>query len=456
MSRALLLQAAIAIGLGLGSVVFVELVRDVYHVVSHYWPPLLKLHKLHHQLYRKDFSIINLETYRKAQIYNDAPEAIAMMAAGGLLWWLAQFYATGWGAMATGLGVLYAFGFFVGAIARAQGWWLESDLTHKPGTLTARPNVWRVNRAYHWRHHFDETTAYYGGHFTVIDKLLGTSLALKNKTVAVTGASGTLGNALIDQLVAQGARPIALTSSEFSHPRAKVVTWAVGQEDALRDCLQHTDILILNHGINVHGDRTPEAVQKSLEVNALSSWRLAEIFFSTVTGQSDRATKELWVNTSEAEVSPALSPLYEISKRLLGDLVTLRRLDAPCIVRKIVLGPFKSQLNPYGIMSAVWVAKMAIALAKRDVRLIIITVNPLTYLLIPLKEIFSVLYFRLFSRPALGTVGAGTVGTGTVGTGTVGAGTVGTGTVGTGAVGTGAAVPKPEARATESAKSRRS
>ncbi|MGF1537120.1 MAG: bifunctional sterol desaturase/short chain dehydrogenase, partial [Elainellaceae cyanobacterium] len=395
-----LLQAATAIWLGLGSVVFVELVRDVYHVVSHYWPPLLKLHKLHHQLYRKDFSIINLHTYRIAQIYNDAPEAVAMMAAGGLLWWATQRYTTGVEAVATGLGVLYAFGFFVGAIARAQGWWLRSGLTHKPGALTARPNVWRVNRAYHWRHHFDETTAYYGGHFTVMDKLLGTGLALKNKTVAVTGASGTLGRALIDQLVAQGAKPVALTSSEFAHERAEVVTWTVGQEEALRDCLQRTDILILNHGTNVLGDRTPEAIRKSLEVNALSSWRLAEIFFTTVTGPSDPATKELWVNTSEAEVSPALSPLYEISKRLLGNLVTLRRLDAPCIVRKIVLGPFKSQLNPYGVMGAPWVAKMVIALAKRDVRLIIVTVNPLTYLLIPLKEVANVLYFRLFSRAA--------------------------------------------------------
>lgn len=407
MSRELLLQATLglidpsligAIGLGLGSVVFVELVRDVYHVVSHYWPPLLRLHKLHHQLYRKDFSIINLNTYRKAQIYNDAPEAIAMMAAGGLLWWAVQRYATGLEANAIGLGVLYAFGFFAGAIARSQGWLIESDLTHKPGALDARPNVWRVNRAYHWRHHFDETTAYYGGHFTLMDKLLGTSLALKNKTVAVTGASGTLGQALIDQLVQQGARPIALTSSEFTHERAEVVAWTVGQEENLRDCLQRTDILILNHGINVQGDRTPEAIQNSLEVNALSSWRLAELFFTTVSGPSDRATKELWVNTSEAEVSPALSPLYEISKRLLGNLVTLRRLDAPCIVRKIVLGPFKSQLNPYGVMSAPWVAKMVIALAKRDVRLIIVTVNPLTYALIPLKEAFSLLYFRLFSR----------------------------------------------------------
>ncbi|NJK61040.1 MAG: sterol desaturase, partial [Oscillatoriales cyanobacterium SM2_1_8] len=46
-----------------------------------------------------------------------------------------------------------------------------------------------MNRTYHWRHHFDRGEAYYSGTFTLVDKILGTSLSLKNKTVAVTGAS---------------------------------------------------------------------------------------------------------------------------------------------------------------------------------------------------------------------------------------------------------------------------
>ena len=32
------------------------------------------------------------------------------------------------------------------------------------------------------------------------------------------------------------------------------------------------DILVLNHGLNVHGDRSAAAVKRSLEVNALSAW----------------------------------------------------------------------------------------------------------------------------------------------------------------------------------------
>jgi len=136
-----------------------------------------------------------------------------------------------------------------------------------------------------------------------------------------------------------------------------------------------------------------------------------EVFFlTTVDGLADgttsnrtgRATKEVWVNTSEAEVNPAFSPLYEISKRLMGDLTNLRRTDAPCIIRKLVLWPFKSDLNPVGVMSARLVARGVIFLAKRDIRNIIVTINPLTYLLFPIKELTQALYFRLFlksSRP---------------------------------------------------------
>jgi hypothetical protein len=129
-----------------------------------------------------------------------------------------------------------------------------------------------------------------------------------------------------------------------------------------------------------------------------SSWRLLELFFTTVRTNEDVARKEVWVNTSEAEVSPALSPLYELSKRTLGDLVTLRRLDAPCVVRKLILGPFKSNLNPIGVMSADKVAKQIVNLATRDVRNIIVTINPLTFLAYPIKEFCVTTYFKLFSR----------------------------------------------------------
>jgi hypothetical protein len=235
---------------------------------------------------------------------------------------------------------------------------------------------------------------------------MGTALSLKRKTVAVTGASGTLGQSLLKQLYIHEAIPIAFTSKhqsisiEIEDKRLpiKTLTWQVGKELELIDELESVDILILNHGINVYRERTPEAINKSYEVNTFSSLRLMELFIATIRTNKDRVCKEVWVNTSEAEVSPAVSPLYELSKRALGNLVTLRRLDAPCVVRKLVLGPFKSNLNPIGLMSGDFVAKHIIKAAKADNRNIIITVNPLTFIVFPLKEFFVSLYFKLFSK----------------------------------------------------------
>jgi hypothetical protein len=229
---------------------------------------------------------------------------------------------------------------------------------------------------------------------------MGQNHWLQGKTVAVTGASGTMGRALLNQLLKHQANPVAITTSpqaEFPDSITRWV-WQPGQEADLQGAIQGVDILIINHGLNVHSDRTPAAIQKSLEVNALSGWRLMEVFLSTVDADSS-TTKEVWVNTSEAEVGPAFSPLYEISKRLIGELITLRRLDAPCVIRKIILGPFKSNLNPIGIMSADWVAWAIMALAKRNVRNIIVTINPLTYLFFPIHEAAHWLYFKLCSRP---------------------------------------------------------
>lgn len=377
---------------GLVSVFLVEMVRDGYHVASHLWPPLMRLHNWHHKAYRKDFTPVSAELYQKAQLYNDVPESLVMMATMASVAVLTPL----WGFW---LGFLYGVGFLGAALLRSQGRLHTTDLTHEPGPLKTLPGLWFVNRTYHWRHHFDDTTAYYAGYFTISDKLMGTALSLKGKTVAVTGASGTMGRALIKQLAAQGAKPIAISRSADAviDGAAKVVSWCPGQEKELLDVLRRVNILVINHGINVHGERSADAIAKSLEVNALSAWRLMETFLETVDDRLGPATKEVWVNTSEAEVNPAFSPLYETSKRLLGDLITLRRQDAPCVIRKLVLGPFKSQLNPVGVMSADWVAGMIVGLAKRDIRNIVVTINPLTYVLFPVKEMMQGVYFRLFS-----------------------------------------------------------
>ena len=236
-------------------------------------------------------------------------------------------------------------------------------------------------------------------------------LPLNGRTVAISGAGGALGMALLQRLHRQGARLIALTSQP--HPLVladgpdgtvplRSVQWGCGKEQSLANLLQEVDILVINHGINGFGDRGADAVERSLEVNALSAWRLIELFLALPDPPAGAPCRELWVNTSEAEILPAISPLYEISKRLLGHLLSLRALDRqgenPCQIRRLLLGPFRSGLNPYGLMNADFVAGQVIAQARRHSGLIIVTPNPLTYMLAPLAMALRHGYFRLTSR----------------------------------------------------------
>ncbi|MGB3651918.1 MAG: bifunctional sterol desaturase/short chain dehydrogenase [Rivularia sp. (in: cyanobacteria)] len=379
---------------GFLSILIAEVIRDSYHAACHHVQWLSKWHNKHHQVYKRDLSIISLEAYKDSQLYHDIVESILLLVIISAI--AIVFHPVGlW------LGVLYAATFLYGASLRYFLGKVETDYNHKSGALEVIPSTWWVNRTYHWRHHFDDVNAYYSGVFPIVDKILGTALSVKGKTVAITGASGTLGQALTTELIANNAKVVALTTNPekiVEQPKLSVIPWESGKEEELRSRLQKVDILIINHGINVHGSRTSSDIDKSFEVNAFSAVRLMDVFFSTVTGANDKATKEIWINTSEAEVSPALSPLYELSKRTLGNIITLKRLDSPCTIRKLILGPFKSQLNPYGVMSARQVAKGIVFLARRDFRNIIVTVNPLTYILFPIKELSTWLYYRIFSK----------------------------------------------------------
>ena len=232
--------------------------------------------------------------------------------------------------------------------------------------------------------------------------------SLQGLRCGVTGAGGSLGRALLWELHQQGAIPVALRHSADSlvlerdgqSLAVETLSWQVGQEEQLREVLADLDLLVINHGINRLGARDAAATSETLAVNLLSPLRLLNLFLASEprAGATD-GSREVWVNTSEAEVNPALSPLYEISKRALGQLLSLRRLDANCRVRRLVLGPFRSDLNPYGVMRAEGVARSVIHQALAGRELIIVTPNPLTWVLMPLTCWGRELYYRWFTRP---------------------------------------------------------
>jgi len=191
--------------------------------------------------------------------------------------------------------------------------------------------------------------------------------------IGITGANGSLGRALTKTLRNKGAFVIGLTSQNIDNSNNSNQTpnqwikWKCGEEEKLDKTLKVLDIIILNHGINHQGFLSNNEINESLEINSLSTWRLINRFEMISKLQEQKSSpREIWVNTSEAEIQPALSPIYEISKRLIGQLVTLKwsrdnkNKTSNLKIRKIVLGPFRSELNPIGIMNAELVANQII------------------------------------------------------------------------------------------------
>ena len=226
--------------------------------------------------------------------------------------------------------------------------------------------------------------------------------------IGITGVRGALGQALASRFRQAGAVVTGFTHGDpptgTDSPLNQWVSWSCGQEEALVPQLRDLDVLVLNHGINPQGDQRPETMSKALEVNALSSWRMLQCC-ERICRERTSQPLEVWVNTSEAEIQPAISPAYELSKRLLGQLVSMRGATraaedrSQLVLRKLVLGPFRSELNPIGVMNADFVAGQVLWQARMGARLIIVTPNPLTYVLMPLTELGRWLYSRALSRP---------------------------------------------------------
>ncbi len=245
-----------------------------------------------------------------------------------------------------------------------------------------------------------------------MNKNLSDKSRFKGLRIAITGANGSLGKSLIKVLKGKGAYVIGLTHSIKNNSNCSEsnpddwILWSCGKEGLLSKSLSNIDILIINHGFNPKERSDSNDINKAIEINSLSHWRLIEIFenLSLSNDLTKYSPKEVWVNTSEAEIQIAFSPVYEITKRLIGELVSLKRSALlmkkrdSFIVRKLILGPFKSKLNPQGIMSPQFVAKKIIKIAEKDNYLIIVSPNPITYLLMPSVEFIRILYSRFIKK----------------------------------------------------------
>ena len=226
----------------------------------------------------------------------------------------------------------------------------------------------------------------------------------EEKTIGITGATGALGKELTKIFRKKGFKVIGFTHSKNNHDMKndtpnEWIEWQCGKEFLLIEDLKKIDILNLNHGIYDLSKKNSN-YENSIEINALSKFKFLNLFEEIAFKNYSPITKEIWINTSEAEILPALNPSYEISKSLIGQLVSFKKnlLDnhekKKLKIKKIILGPFKSELNPIGIMSAEFVSNNIYNFANLNFFLIIISPNPLSYILFPIKELYFFLYCK--------------------------------------------------------------
>ena len=224
----------------------------------------------------------------------------------------------------------------------------------------------------------------------------------KTRTIGITGATGALGKELTKKFRKKGYQVIGFTHSKNNYELNsdspnEWIEWQCGKEFSLKKHLKKIDILILNHGIYDVSKKNSN-YENSIEINALSKFKFLNLFEEIALKNNSPIAKEIWINTSEAEILPALNPSYEISKSLIGQLVSFKKnlLDnhekKKLKIKKIILGPFKSELNPIGIMSPEFVSNNIYNFAKLNIFLIIISPNPLSYILFPIKELYFFLY----------------------------------------------------------------
>lgn len=338
------------------SFVAIELGRDLFHDLGHRWKPLKSAHMLHHTAYKPGF-VVHWKHFYGSLAHYEIPEAVLMVliasACCGAAWASP--------AMADSvLGCLFNLFQAITELAikilrwRKVKWAIERDSTHVSGPLPKPPACWWVNLAYHWRHHFSDINAYISGKFPLYDKLRKTAISLKGRSIAFASHLGALEHPLRIELKQAGARVL---------PNSNPIDF------------ERTDILVLD--ISRDQGLCPKATIQTMEA-----------FLATVRSNRDVVTKEVWLMVSEQESALAWTSLDDLYQRYLSDWMTRRRLDAPCILRKFVVGPELMRET-----APTTVARRLVGAVQRDRRNIVLDGPHWLHLLQPLREGMVSLYF---------------------------------------------------------------
>jgi NAD(P)-dependent dehydrogenase (short-subunit alcohol dehydrogenase family) len=178
-------------------------------------------------------------------------------------------------------------------------------------------------------------------------------MAINGKAVLVTGANRGIGQALVAEALARGAkrvyacarRPLAHPDDRVTPLRLDVTSTAQIQEAASQ--VESLDMLINNAGIMLRDDLTdPAALERHLAVNLFGTYAVTQAFLPAVTRSRGAIVNILSVNALAP--LPLIIPAYSVSKAAAFSLTqSLRALVAGQGVRvhAVLPGPVDTDMT---------------------------------------------------------------------------------------------------------------
>ena len=177
-------------------------------------------------------------------------------------------------------------------------------------------------------------------------------MSINGKTVLVTGANRGIGQALVTEALARGARQVyAGTRGALAHPDPRVTPLTLDVTDAAQiqaaaASVESLDILINNAGIALYDDLSERAVlEQHLAVNFYGTYGVTQAFLPLLTSSRGAIVN----NVSTMAVAPfPFTPAYAISKAAAFNLTqSLRALLAGRGVRvhAVLTGPTDTDMT---------------------------------------------------------------------------------------------------------------
>jgi NAD(P)-dependent dehydrogenase (short-subunit alcohol dehydrogenase family) len=158
-------------------------------------------------------------------------------------------------------------------------------------------------------------------------------MTIADKAVLVTGANRGIGQALVVEALARGAKRVyAGTRQPLAHPDGRVTpltldVTSAAQIQAAADQVETLDVLINNAGIALYDDLSDRAVlERHLAVNLFGTYGVTQAFLPLLSRSRGAVVNNLSVN---AFAPLPLIPAYSISKAAAFNLTqSLRTLLA--------------------------------------------------------------------------------------------------------------------------------